>query len=177
MIPSVPLRLPRSRKTFGDGKVLTGVGSRRLRQAKRLLRIVVPSLLAVLGVAPLSEQQIDGYYLVAAFRCQSNAQPCYVATIPAGARLQLVVYADPGNFTGTVTFTSSDSRATLPSPYTFTAANNVASFTVVLRSLGPQAITASDGSGAYGPGTASITVVRQGRVRVVPFRWLSAAGS
>jgi sugar lactone lactonase YvrE len=52
----------------------------------------------------------------------------------------------PG-FTGTVTLTSSDAKATLPAAYTFTSADNgVHVFTVTLNTIGTQSITATNGS-------------------------------
>jgi len=49
------------------------------------------------------------------------------------------------NYTGTVTFTSSDARAVLPASYTFTAADaGVHTFSATFNSQGPQSITASD---------------------------------
>jgi hypothetical protein len=48
-------------------------------------------------------------------------------------------------FTGTVTFTSSDFTAILPTPYTFTAADaGVHHFTITLNALGTQSITLTD---------------------------------
>jgi hypothetical protein len=50
-------------------------------------------------------------------------------------------------FTGTVTITSSDSAATLPSPYTFVSGDNgVHSFTVTLNTSGTQTVTATAGA-------------------------------
>jgi hypothetical protein len=50
-------------------------------------------------------------------------------------------------FAGTVTLTSSDAHATLPSPYTFTSADaGVHVFNVTLNTLGSQSITATSGS-------------------------------
>jgi sugar lactone lactonase YvrE len=50
-------------------------------------------------------------------------------------------------FTGTVTLTSSDAHATLPSPYTFTSADaGVHVFNGTLNSLGTESITATSGS-------------------------------
>jgi hypothetical protein len=52
--------------------------------------------------------------------------------------------ADTG-YTGTVQFTSSDPQAVLPANYTFTAADQgVHTFTVMLKTAGSQAITATD---------------------------------
>jgi hypothetical protein len=50
-------------------------------------------------------------------------------------------------YTGTITFTSSDPSATLPAPYTFTAADaGVHTFSITLNTGGLQSITATDGS-------------------------------
>jgi hypothetical protein len=172
------LRSPLSRKPLGDGRILPRVGMWPEFRMTSVVGVLVLLFLGTLAAAQDPKQQDAGSYLVAEFPCQSNAQPCYLGVIPTGAALQLVVYATPGNFTGTVTFTSSDPLATLPSPYTFTTTDQgLARFTVFLRSLGPQSVTVDDESGAYAPGTASITVVRQRRARVVPFRSPSAGGS
>lgn len=51
------------------------------------------------------------------------------------------------SFLGTVTLTSSDSQASLPSPYTFIASDNgVHVFSVTLETAGTQSVTATDGS-------------------------------
>ncbi len=62
------------------------------------------------------------------------------------------------DYTGTVTFSCSDPLATLPSPYAFTSADAGIHFfgkVVVLRRLGRQKITVTDGNGL----TASQTVL------------------
>ncbi len=169
---------PVSSQSLGNGSILPRAGTKRQHGRRSVLGVLVLLLLATSGAAQDSKQQNVGPYLFAEFPCQTNAPPCYLPVIPAGAPLRLVVYATPGNFTGTVAFTSSNPLATLPSPYTFTTTDQgLAGFTIFLRSLGPQSVTVSDTSGAYAPGTASITVARQRRVRVVPFRSPSVSGS
>ena len=60
-------------------------------------------------------------------------------------------------YTGTVHFTSSDGQATLPANYTFTAANaGTKTFSVTLKTVGTQSITATDTA------TSSITGSRDG---------------
>ena len=63
-------------------------------------------------------------------------------------------------YTGTVHFTSSDSQATLPANFTFTAANDgTDTFSVTLKTAGTQSITATDTATATITGTESgITV-------------------
>lgn len=64
------------------------------------------------------------------------------------------------NYTGTVAITSSDSAATLPASYTFTAADRgVKSFTVTLATAGSQTITATDTATSTLLGTTTVTVL------------------
>ena len=63
-------------------------------------------------------------------------------------------------YTGTVTFTSSDAAATLPSDYTFTGADaGVQIFSAALRTAGTQSITATDTVTASITGTQTAIVV------------------
>ncbi|MGC4115890.1 MAG: hypothetical protein QM765_15115 [Myxococcales bacterium] len=91
-----------------------------------------------------------------------------VATAPstttAGAGLKVTVTAqDPTGATlttyaGTVELTSSDTEATLPARYVFTASDNgVHEFNVVLRKAGTQTVTATDVS-VSAAGRATVTV-------------------
>ncbi len=79
----------------------------------------------------------------------------FVMTAPtggtAGTAFSVTVTALDANnniatgYGGTVHFTSSDSTATLPSDYTFTAADRgVHTFSVTLKTAGPQTVTAAD---------------------------------
>jgi hypothetical protein len=89
------------------------------------------------------------------------------ASVAAGAAFSVTVTAlDPyGNvatgYAGTVHFTSSDRRATLPADYTFTAADAGAhTFTrLKLRKAGAQTITATDVLTASITGTADVQVL------------------
>jgi phospholipase C len=92
----------------------------------------------------------------------------FPSPIMAGTAGTLTVTAlDPyGNvataYTGTVTFTSSDSQAALPGNYTFTTADaGLHSFSVTLKTAGTQSLTATDTA------TASITG-KQGGITVTP---------
>jgi hypothetical protein len=85
----------------------------------------------------------------------------------AGSRGSFTVSAaDPyGNsatsYRGTVHFTSSDKRATLPKNYTFTAADNGRhTFHAVLRTLGTQSLTAFDRKNLSISGTQAGIVVQ-----------------
>jgi hypothetical protein len=63
------------------------------------------------------------------------------------------------NYTGTVTFTSSDSAAQLPDDYPFPSnAGGVAVFTITLNTSGEQTVTATDISDDSITGTATILV-------------------
>jgi len=82
----------------------------------------------------------------------------------AGSQTQVVVVAlDASNhvvtgYTGTVEFTSSDTGATLPAAYTFTAADNgIHEFTVTLAT-GTQTIRAADTANSDLTATASVMV-------------------
>jgi hypothetical protein len=67
----------------------------------------------------------------------------------------------PG-YRGTVHFTSSDPRATLPPDYTFTAADNGQhTFTISLRGRGRQTITASDAATGAIVGSAVVTLTEK----------------
>jgi hypothetical protein len=60
------------------------------------------------------------------------------------------------SYTGTVHFTSSDARASLPADYTFVSADNGAhAFSVTLKSAGTQSLTATDKTTATITGTES----------------------
>ncbi|NQT32082.1 MAG: hypothetical protein HQ594_00230, partial [Candidatus Omnitrophica bacterium] len=66
------------------------------------------------------------------------------------------------NYTGTITFTSTDPQATLPPPYTFVAGDNgTATFTsgVKLVSTGQQTVTVTDPTGATGSQTVTVQQV------------------
>jgi VCBS repeat protein len=85
------------------------------------------------------------------------------ATTTAGAALKVTVSAIDGEghlatgFTGKVTLTSSDSKAVLPLPYTFTAADlGTKTFIVTLKTAGTQTIQVN--GGALG-GNDSVDVV------------------
>ena len=69
---------------------------------------------------------------------------------------------DP-NYRGTVTFSSSDALATLPSPYTFTAADAGGAYfpqATIFNSPGRQTLTVADNAGGLSA-TTSILVVGQ----------------
>ena len=83
----------------------------------------------------------------------------------AGSQTQVVVVAlDASNhvvtgYTGTVELTSSDTGATLPAAYTFTAADNgIHEFTVTLATTGTQTIRAADTANSDLTATASVMV-------------------
>src|SRR5439155_6982856 len=82
--------------------------------------------------------------------------------VTAGSSFQFTVTAvdDQDNpvtgYSGTIHFSSSDSGATLPSDYTFTAADaGIHTFTATLITAGSQAITATDPASGIS-GTASV---------------------
>jgi len=61
-------------------------------------------------------------------------------------------------YTGTVTFTSSDSLATLSDNYTFVAGEGTHDFSFTLRTLGAQTVTATDVATGTITGTLNVTV-------------------
>jgi hypothetical protein len=73
------------------------------------------------------------------------------AILTEGSTVTVTAYDQNSNidtsFTGVVTLTSSDSKATLPAAYTFQSSDNGAhTFNVTLNTLGSQSITATSGS-------------------------------
>ncbi len=69
------------------------------------------------------------------------------------------------NYTGTVSFTSSDNNATLPANYTFTANDEgVHTFQVTFQTTGSQTVTATDTTSSSIAGQASTTVDAVGAV-------------
>jgi Bacterial Ig-like domain (group 3)/ell wall binding domain 2 (CWB2) len=97
------------------------------------------------------------------------------ASTKAGVAFDLTVTALDGNgvtatmYSGTVQFTSSDTRATLPADYTFvTADNGTHRFAggATLRTGGPQTVTATDKTTATLRGTATIEVTLEPVVRL-----------
>src|SRR5262249_39846104 len=88
------------------------------------------------------------------------------STVTAGGAFSLIVTAhDPFNniatgYRGTVTLTSTDSQATLPANYTFTAADaGVHAFSnVILRTAGSRTVTAQDTADGTITGSSTVTV-------------------
>ena len=83
----------------------------------------------------------------------------------AGAPTEVVVAALDANnhvvptYTGTVHFTDTDTGATLPADYTFTAADKgVHTFTITPSAVGTETVTATDGATATVTGSADLTV-------------------
>jgi hypothetical protein len=73
------------------------------------------------------------------------------AVLTEASTLTVTAYDQQGSvytaFTGTVTLTSSDSKATLPAPYTFTSTDaGTHTFNLTLNTLGTQSITATSGT-------------------------------
>jgi hypothetical protein len=88
-------------------------------------------------------------------------------TATAGAPFNFTLTAEnpAGNggtdnaYVGTVQFTSSDSNATLPSPFTFSGANlGTKSFTATLQTLGSQTIVVTSTAGTASGTSGSVTV-------------------
>src|SRR5260370_13317915 len=88
------------------------------------------------------------------------------ASSAAGAAFSVTVTAQDQynntvtNYTGTITFTSSDPQAVLPGSYTFVAGDNgVHTFSngVTLKTAGSQTVTATDGGGHTGSATVNVT--------------------
>jgi hypothetical protein len=86
------------------------------------------------------------------------------ATTAGTANTFTVTARDPyGNtatgYTGTVSFSSSDPQAALPSAYTFTAGDaGVHTFSATLKTAGSQSLTASDATAGFSAGQTGITV-------------------
>jgi hypothetical protein len=106
-----------------------------------------------------------------------SSSPCFIQTCPgvqppapttvaSGAAFGVFIAALDGssvrdtNYTGTVSFSSSDPLATLPPSYTFVAADGgVKAFSVLFRTLGDQTVTVSDPGNKLTPGTLVMTVM------------------
>jgi streptogramin lyase len=85
----------------------------------------------------------------------SQAGTPFLATITAKDRFGNIA----SNYRGTVHFTSTDGAAGLPADYTFTAADQgVRTFTVNLRTAGPQSLTVSDTANGAILGRATFSV-------------------
>jgi hypothetical protein len=88
-------------------------------------------------------------------------------TLPGVSTPVVVVALDASNqivtgYTGTVHFTSSDSSATLPADYTFTASDNgVHVLNVTFGTSGRQTLTAADTSNSAATGDAHVRVFAQ----------------
>ncbi len=94
--------------------------------------------------------------------CPGNPPP--PTSVQSGVSFELFVAAldaansRDGMYTGTVFFSSSDSRAVLPTSYTFTPTDGGGKeFTVILNTVGAQTITATDPVRGLA-GTLTITV-------------------
>jgi hypothetical protein len=115
---------------------------------------------------------VNGIIDIGAFEVQSNssqtgslAVSAFPSPIQAGTSGSFTVTAlNPDgsidtNYTGTVHFTSSDSRPGLPADYTFTAANaGTHTFSATLFTAGAQAIAATDTSTGEAGAEVGITV-------------------
>jgi hypothetical protein len=119
-----------------------------------LLLLVSVDVGAALAVVTLpNAQPLQCTYLGApAFCTGAPIPPAAPARVGQSYTIIVGVLADngfniDGGYRGTVTFTSSDSGAVLPSPYTFTAADaGVHSFTIAFATVGNQLVTATDPS-------------------------------
>lgn len=94
-----------------------------------------------------------------------GVQPPVPTTVPSGTPFGVYIAALDGssvhdtNYTGTLSFSSSDPLATLPASYKFVAADGgVKAFSAVLRTLGEQTITVSDPESNLISGTLTMTV-------------------
>jgi hypothetical protein len=86
------------------------------------------------------------------------------ATAGASGSFTVTVQDSSGNtvpgYRGTIHFSSTDSVASLPADYTFTAADNgVHTFNAVFRTAGSQSLTATDLSGSLNGSQSEITIV------------------
>lgn len=131
---------------------------------RRLGFIVAFSLLVGSGAAGQSATQLiltnDACVVQV---CVPHPPPPKVTAAGASFGIYVVAaVADRGvdpDYRGTVSFSSSDPIADLPSPYTFLAADEGdRGFTAVLRTPGQQTITVSDVSGNPTPGTLTMIV-------------------
>ena len=83
-----------------------------------------------------------------------------------GQPYNVTVTVEPG-YTGTVHFTTTDLSATLPADYTFVAGDNgIRQFTVFMKTVGNQTVTATDSGNNTLTGTININVVPSSAVRL-----------
>lgn len=138
------------------------------------------------GLARIARRLLPPLALSVAFRAVGHAQaatqlvltndPCAIQTCPthppppqvaaSGEPFGIfLIAADPtGGFdptyTGTVTFTSTDPLATLPSSYTFVAGDHGRrGLSATLRTPGTMTITVTDTSGNVAPGSLTMEVI------------------
>jgi hypothetical protein len=118
----------------------------------------MPVLITALGGASSSTTTVAGSFVVA-------VTPAGTTTTPAGVAVKYTVTLEDAlgnvltNYTGTVHFTSTDSKATLPATYTFTAADaGIHTFSVTYGTVGNQTFTVKDTTNNYTGTSAAITV-------------------
>ncbi len=103
----------------------------------------------------VDEAPVATHFAVIARRVAANGVATHVTIVALSETNQIV-----RNYTGTVTLTSSDSAATLPAAYTFTAADRgVKTLAVTFNTTGRQTLTATDAASLTG--TTNINVAAE----------------
>lgn len=138
-----------------------------LTPSHRLLRLV--TVFCLILVAEAAQGQPRGSLVISndicyLIICGPHAPP--PTTVQSGVPFPVYVLSLSSDgtrnetYNGTVVFSSSDTFARLPSPYTFQPSDDGhRAFTAVLFSLGNQTITVSDPGNGPTPGTLTMTVV------------------
>ena len=105
-------------------------------------------------VTTVNQAQVATHFRVTAPTAAFTGQPITVEVVALSASGQVVQ-----NYTGTVHFSSSDSAATLPSDFQFTAADHgEEQFTVTYATAGSQTVTATDTATSTITGSAKTSV-------------------
>jgi hypothetical protein len=147
---------------FGNGATLKTAGAQSITAADTVTSSITGSVSIKVKAAAASALMVAGF----------------PSPVTQGTAASFTVTAvDPyGNtaisYLGTVHFTSSDSKASLPANYTFTSADaGVHTFTATLNTVGTQSITATDTH------NSSITGTQSGiQVTAAPAQSVSEAG-
>jgi hypothetical protein len=133
--------------TFSNAVVLKTAGKQTVAATDTATSSLIGSALVSVKAAPATQFGITA-----------------PATTKSGVAFNIIVSAldQFGNidfgYTGTVTFTSTDTKAKLPADYTFTAGKEKISFTVTLFTTGSQTITITDKANSSITGNAAVSV-------------------
>lgn len=143
---------------------------RAIPNGRGVVRVTLSVMAFVASVSGKAETASANHLIITNDNCAIQVCPHPIPTpsptVRAGETFGIYVAArDASNardisYGGTISFSSSDPTATLPSPYTFVPADEGGkAFAAVLRSAGQQSITVTDVTGNLTPGTLSLIVM------------------